>query len=51
MGVLAQRVSLEIIPISLLAVYTGLFGFYVLAITYSKSKAITAPVASESAVQ
>jgi fucose permease len=51
MGVLAQRVSLEIIPISLLAVYSGLFGLYVLAITYSKSKTITAAAANEPAVQ
>lgn len=31
MGVLAQQLSLEIIPVSLLAVYTGLLGFYLLA--------------------
>lgn len=31
MGVLARQISLEIIPIGLLAVYAGLFGFYVLA--------------------
>lgn len=31
MGVLAQHISLEIIPVSLLAVYAGLLGFYLLA--------------------
>ena len=31
MGVMAQRLSLEIIPVSLLAVYAGLLGFYLLA--------------------
>lgn len=38
MGVLARRVSLEIIPIGLLAVYAGLFGFYVLAMKYRAPK-------------
>jgi fucose permease len=51
MGVLARRVSLEIIPVCLLAVYAGLFGFYVLAVMYPKSKAAIAPVSSEPAVQ
>jgi len=32
MGVLARRISLEIIPVCLLVVYAGLFGFYVLAV-------------------
>jgi len=31
MGVLAQQLSLEIVPVSLLAVYAGLLGFYLLA--------------------
>jgi fucose permease len=31
MGVLARRVSLEVIPVCLLAVYLGLLGFYLLA--------------------
>jgi len=31
MGVLAQQLSLEVIPVSLLAVYAGLLGFYLLA--------------------
>jgi fucose permease len=43
MGVLARRVSLEIIPVCLLVVYAGLFGFYILAVMYPKSKAATAP--------
>jgi fucose permease len=51
MGVLARQFSLEIIPVSLLAVYAGLFGFYVLAVMYPKSKAAIAPAASEPAVQ
>jgi fucose permease len=50
MGVLARQVSLEIIPVFLLAVYAGLFGLYILAMSYSKSKAATIPVASEPAV-
>ena len=32
MGVLARQVSLEIIPVCLLAVYAGLLGFYILAV-------------------
>src|SRR5512139_3113967 len=51
MGMLARQVSLEIIPVSLLAVYGGLFGFYVLALMYPKSKALAASVSSEPAVQ
>jgi fucose permease len=55
MGVLARQISLEIIPVSLLAVYSGLFGLYILAMMYSKSKATTAPAnaaaSSEPAVQ
>ncbi len=31
MGVLAQQISLEVIPAGLLAVYAGLLGFYILA--------------------
>lgn len=41
MGVLARQVSLEIIPIFLLVVYGGLFGFYVLEVMYPKTKAIS----------
>jgi fucose permease len=36
MGVIARRTSLEIIPVCLLAVYSGLFVFYVLAIKFQK---------------
>ncbi len=51
MGVVARQVSLEIIPLCLLAVYAGLFGFYVLAVMYPKSKAATAPASSGPVVQ
>ncbi len=50
MGVLARQVSLEIIPVFLLAVYAGLFGFYVLAMSVAKSKLATARATSEPAV-
>jgi len=50
MGVLARRVSLEIIPVFLLVVYAGLLGCYVLAMTLAKSKAMPAPALSESVV-
>ncbi len=36
MGVLARQISLEVIPICLLAVYAGLFGFYLLAMRSRK---------------
>ncbi|MEZ4592865.1 MAG: MFS transporter [Chloroflexota bacterium] len=39
MGVLARRISLEIIPLFLLAVYAGLLGFYLLEIRYRAKKA------------
>jgi fucose permease len=51
MGMLARQVSLEVIPVCLLAVYAGLFGFYVLAVMYPKSKALAAPASSEPAIQ
>jgi fucose permease len=51
MGMLARQVSLEIIPVCLLAVYAGLFGFYILAVMYPKTKAITTPASSEHVVQ
>jgi fucose permease len=38
MGVLAQRISLEVIPVCLLAVYTFLFGFYLLAMKSRRVK-------------
>jgi fucose permease len=50
MGVLADRISLEVIPISLLVVYAGLAGFYILAIRSHKTTiASTAPL-SESEI-
>ena len=39
MGVLARRVSLEIIPICLLGVYAALFGIYVLAVRHRRAGA------------
>jgi hypothetical protein len=40
MGMLARQVSLETIPVVLLVVYGGLFGFYILAVMYPKTKAV-----------
>lgn len=37
MGVMARRISLEVIPVMLLFVYIGLFGFYILAIRGKKT--------------
>jgi fucose permease len=51
MGVLARRVSLEIIPVCLLAVYVGLFGFYVLAVKYPKMQTTINSASSKPAVQ
>ena len=51
MGMLAHQVSLEIIPVCLLVVYAGLFGFYIVAAMYPNTKAIPAPVSGEQAVQ
>jgi fucose permease len=51
MGVSARQISLEIIPVCLLAVYAGLFGFYVLAVMHPKIETTTAPVSSGHAVQ
>jgi fucose permease len=42
MGVLARQISLEVIPVCLLAVYAGLFGFYILAAQPGKRQAATA---------
>ncbi len=39
MGVLARHISLEIIPICLLAVYAGLLGFYILALKQRAAQA------------
>ncbi|MFN2138503.1 MAG: MFS transporter [Candidatus Promineifilaceae bacterium] len=50
MGVLARRLSLEIIPVSLLFVYTGLFICYTLAVMFPKVKRAAAPASSGHAV-
>jgi fucose permease len=42
MGMLARQVSLEIIPVFLLVVYGGLFGFYLLAAMYPGTKTMPA---------
>jgi hypothetical protein len=47
MGMLARQVSLETIPICLLVVYGGLFGFYLLAAKYPRTKAVTVPVQAD----
>lgn len=47
MGVLARRISLEIIPVCLLVVYAGLLGCYVLAVRYPKTGPATLPASSE----
>ncbi|HEY9122099.1 MAG TPA: MFS transporter [Brevefilum sp.] len=44
MGVLARRVSLEIIPVFLLAVYAGLLGIYILTINVKKPENSTETV-------
>ena len=51
MGVLARGISLEIIPVCLLVVYAGLFGFYILAARPRKMQATTVSAPSEHAVQ
>jgi fucose permease len=47
MGMLARQVSLETIPLVLLVVYAGLFGFYILAAMHPNTKAVTVPVQAE----
>ena len=47
MGVLARQISLEIIPVCLLVVYSGLLGCYVLAVRYPKTGLAIAPASSE----
>jgi fucose permease len=47
MGMLARQVSLEIIPLCLLVVYAGLFGFYLLAAMNSKTKLVIAPAQAD----
>jgi len=51
MGVLARRLSLEIVPICLLVVYAGLFSFYVLAARPQKMQATTDSAPNEHATQ
>jgi fucose permease len=51
MGVLARRISLEIIPVCLLAAYAGLFGVYVLAVRPRKAQAATVSAPGEHVVQ
>ena len=43
MGVLALRLSLEVIPLVLVVVYAALFGVYVLEIRLRQRKAATVP--------
>ncbi len=47
MGVLARQISLEIIPVCLLAVYAGLLGAYLLASRSQKMPAATVTVTAE----
>ena len=47
MGVLARQFSLEVIPVCLLAVYAGLFGFYVLAVRPRKMQDAALSAAAE----
>jgi hypothetical protein len=47
MGMLARQVSLEMIPVCLLVVYGGLFGFYILAARYPNAKAVTVPAQAD----
>jgi fucose permease len=49
MGVLARQISLEIIPICLLAVYAALFGFYVMAVRPGKRQSAAAAAPTEQA--
>jgi fucose permease len=51
MGVLARRISQEIIPVCLLVVYAGLFGFYVLAARPQRLQATTASASSGHTIQ
>jgi len=36
-GILARQVSLEVVPICLMVVFTGLFGLYLLAVRSGRS--------------
>lgn len=46
MGVLARQISLEVIPVCLLAVYAGLFGVYLLALGPRKAPTAAVSVAA-----
>ncbi len=46
MGVLARQISLEVIPVCLLAVYAGLFGFYLLAVRSGRAPVAAVPAAA-----
>ena len=50
MGVLARQISLEVIPVCLLAVYAGLSGFYLLAVRPRKMKTAAVPTPADRAV-
>ena len=47
MGVLARRISLEVIPLVLLAIYFGLFGLYSLAVRIKKPETTADPTAAQ----
>jgi len=49
MGVLARQISLEAIPVSLLVVYAGLFGTYILAVWPRRVQAVSGSLAAEQA--
>lgn len=51
MGVMARQISLEIIPISLLVVYLGLLGVYILVIKYPKMQTASTPASIEQIAQ
>lgn len=46
MGVLARRISLEIIPVILLVIYAGLLGFYIMAAKVKKPQPSTEPIST-----
>jgi len=50
MGVLARQLSLEVIPVCLIAVYAGLFGCYILAAKPRKMQVTTVSALTEHAV-
>ena len=51
MGVFARQISLEIIPVCLLAVYAGLLGLYLLAVKYSAMQPATSLRSNEPSAQ